>query len=451
MYFTAALLETSSAAVAAQVSGLSPQHTASRIAAHLFEWGQFGEAPHPRESPKFTPEVLQAARERMLAGGDTRYTTSELIAYLVKGGLLESPVNHSNFLKRFKEHLGTLGETLVVGSRSMVFLITAAAARKREATARQLLHELATDYGLGSIIFEDETTFEEGPHPKGKGDFCKPGMQQAAFSTIARPALQPLKLMLAAHMYHCMLIAMMCWKAPRQATAVAKTEKCAAGQKVHNPYLYIKERQAPMQKQSSSKGKAMAGRRKLMLMVFIRLGYPPVVITCTGSSYPGMPKLKQYKRPKSTEKYSDLSSFEYKAGIKKALTQLTSKEERSDPLSKAGPVVLLQDNDKAHIANRVKAYAAKSKAPRLLLRFLPSHSPDLTPHDSGFLAEVKRSWHLEKDSGLLSWPSLCQRAIQLTQEADPENYIRGVPSRWRACVAAHGWHIEEQLLQMKKK
>lgn len=165
--FTLGYLATGSDAAAAEFSGLSPQHTRARLVDHLAKHGSFSEAPHPRESPKFTPQVLEEAKHYMVDAGDVRYTCGDVIAHLVEDGLLDLPVNHTNFLRRFGEYLAGQGYTLVVNSRSMIFEITPEAARQRAATAQQFLQELGSDYQLEDIIFEDETTFEEGPHPKG--------------------------------------------------------------------------------------------------------------------------------------------------------------------------------------------------------------------------------------------------------------------------------------------
>lgn len=165
--FTIGYLATGSDAAAAEFSGLSKQHTRVRLVDYLARHGSFSEAPHPRASPKFTPQVLEEAKDYMVAADDVRYTCGQVIAHLVDDGLLDLPVNHTNFLRRFKEYLAGQGCTLVVNSTSMVFEITPDAARQRAAVAEQFLQELGSDYQLEDIIFEDETTFEEGPHPKG--------------------------------------------------------------------------------------------------------------------------------------------------------------------------------------------------------------------------------------------------------------------------------------------
>lgn len=111
--------------------------------------------------------------------------------------------------------------------------------------------------------------------------------------------------------------------------------------------MYIRELQTPKQKKPSSKGRAGAGRRTLTVMVFMRLGYTPQVITCTGSNYPGMPKLQQFRYQDSGKLYTSLGNIEYQAGINKALTHLTSQDSKARSLRSGPPVVLLHDNDTA--------------------------------------------------------------------------------------------------------
>lgn len=179
--FAIEFLRTGSDAAAAKFSGLSERHTRTRLADRLAKSGSFSEAPHPRESPKFTELVMVAAKSFMLGADEVRYTCSDVVAHLLALDLLEPPVNHTNFLKHFKEYLAEHGETLVVGSRKMVFQITPAAAKQRMTLTQQRLQELGSQYQLTDIIFEDETIFEEGPHPKGRLGSCWRGAQKNSF------------------------------------------------------------------------------------------------------------------------------------------------------------------------------------------------------------------------------------------------------------------------------
>ena len=82
---------------------------------------------------------------------------------------------------------------------------------------------------------------------------------------------------------------------------------------------------------------------------------------------------------------------------------------------------------------------------------MPVESPDLTPHDSGFLAEVKRKWHTVVDGSDMAWEQQCKLALQVISSSNPEPYIREMPLRWRACEEEKGQHIEQRLKQLKQQ
>lgn len=56
-------------------------------------------------------------------------------------------------------------------------------------------------------------------------------------------------------------------------------------------------------------------------------------------------------------------------------------------------MVILQDRTTAHTAALVKNFCSSHSPDPIRMIVLPPDSPDLTPHDSGFLALVKRQWH----------------------------------------------------------
>lgn len=136
----------------------------------------------------------------------------------------------------------------------------------------------------------------------------------------------------------------------------------SAGQKVYHPYLWIPNVQIPIEKKRTSKHKDMVGRRKLLVMVFIRMGYKPLPFLCTGSSYPGMEPLKIYHYPTGKkQQYVDLNQFEYKDHIKAALPQLTSKDPTRAGLRGAADLVLLHDCERAHRARSVAEFAQEQR------------------------------------------------------------------------------------------
>lgn len=153
-------------------------HYGPRLVEHLKKYGTFAEAEHNRAPSKFTPEVMAAAKQQLLDMADTELTTEDLVRELEQRGWLTAPTNCHNFLVRFKEYLAAHDLTLQVGSTSMIFRITEESASEREKVARKLLELVPNDAALQNIVFEDETTFEESPHPKGR---C----QEMVFNSVA--------------------------------------------------------------------------------------------------------------------------------------------------------------------------------------------------------------------------------------------------------------------------
>jgi hypothetical protein len=88
---------------------------------------------------------------------------------LEQAGQLTAPADNHNFLVRFREYVAAQGLTLQVGETSTIFRITEESALERYSVAHSLLQLVPDDAALQEFIFEDETTFEESPHPKGKG------------------------------------------------------------------------------------------------------------------------------------------------------------------------------------------------------------------------------------------------------------------------------------------
>lgn len=214
----------------------------------------------------------------------------------------------------------------------------------------------------------------------------------------------------------------------------------------------IPEIQQPMQKKHTSRHKQDVGRRKLFVIIFLRLGYDPLPIIGSGSSYPGMPPLKvYYYETGKKERYVDLNQFEYMDALKTAVPKLTLQDARRGRLRGADEVVVLHDKERAHTAAKVAAFAAKQRPRRLRLITLPTHSPDLTPHDSGFIAELKRKWHTEVDGSDMPWAEQCELALDIIRKTDPTPYIQEMPLRWKACELEKGQHIEQRLKQLKKE
>lgn len=390
---------------------------------------------------------MEAALEYFKDNPNAHFATPALVSYLAREGLLEEPVNEQNFRKHFKEWLDSQGMTLRVGCRQLIFEITPERAAARLQWVREHLPLVDSPEKLEDIIIVDEVTFEEGTHAKGKGPSMYPRAHVELCAQL--PSLPNLDSRTCKG-YITWGPATSLLPAGFHACKYAHGQLCFAGQKVYQPYMWIKEVQKPMEKKRTSKHKDMVGRRKHLVMVFIRLRYKPLSFICTGSYYIGMPPLKAYYYPTGKkQQYVDLNQFEYQDHIKAALPQLTSKDPLRAGLRGSGELVLLHDEERAHMARSVAKFAQEQRPRRLRLVELPVESPDLTPHDSGFFAEVKRKWHTAVDGSGMAWEEQCHLALQLISSTNPEPYIKEIPLRWRACLEEKGQHIEQRLKQLK--
>lgn len=161
-------LETGSKKRAEAVAGYGSKNTLKRLCKMLRDRGNLAEAEHVREPVKFTDDVFHEAKDYLVDNHARPISTTEVIAYLEHRRLLHSPTNTHNFLGHFAAWVAEQGWTLSVSCRGMIFQITEERAYQRLEWVRAIRPQLGRDFQLGDIIIVDETTFEEGPHPKGK-------------------------------------------------------------------------------------------------------------------------------------------------------------------------------------------------------------------------------------------------------------------------------------------
>lgn len=183
-------LESSSDKEAASFSGLGLHHTRQCIADNLKQYSTLTEAPHPRLSPKYTEDVMKEAWAYLKDHPVDHFITPLLVSYLLREGILQEAVDDQNFRQHFEAWLHTQGLTLQVGWRKMVIEILPKGAAARLKFVREHLTLVDTPEKLKDIIIVDETTFEEGPHPKGKAIV---GRQAKAITEIHSIHLQSLE------------------------------------------------------------------------------------------------------------------------------------------------------------------------------------------------------------------------------------------------------------------
>jgi hypothetical protein len=81
--------------------------------------------------------------------------------------VVHSSAEVDTFMHRLREHVESKGHKLIVNSTKTIFFITLKDVVQRVKFAASMLQELQ-QLPLAMLIFSDETTLEESPHPKGR-------------------------------------------------------------------------------------------------------------------------------------------------------------------------------------------------------------------------------------------------------------------------------------------
>lgn len=196
-----------------------------------------------------------------------------------------------------------------------------------------------------------------------------------------------------------------------------------------------------------------SSRRELNVLVFLRKGHKPAVYILTGSRYDDMEPLQQWQHQGKGGKmvdYVKLSSQEYIYYIDKAMDLLRREPNKSGVRTAMRHMWLLQDKAKPHTAHATTQHLLQMSPCPLRALTLPTDSPDLTPCDSYFFAAVKGRWRRWCAGGEYSWEERVEKALELLANTNPDPFIDEMPLRWEACKAAEGWHIEQELAELKE-
>jgi hypothetical protein len=164
------LLETGSAKEAAAKSGLG-EHAKSRVQAMLAEKGTIEDAPRSGRPLIYTNEVLKVAVQILVDWENGFATGQQLIKKMVSQELVPHNSDVDNFLCHLHVYARALGHMLVVNSTKSIFFLRIDDVVDRVKYAHAMTEVLKTKDALDMLIFVDETTVEESPHPqKGKKD-----------------------------------------------------------------------------------------------------------------------------------------------------------------------------------------------------------------------------------------------------------------------------------------
>jgi hypothetical protein len=163
--YDATLLETLNDAKARKASGAGPN--ARFVAARRIRATHSLKAqPPPGRPRKFTEQVLERALEVLDEQPRKAYTRRTLLAALISEGLLDAGADVDTFGKRLREYVHSKGGHIDMTSTSTIFLIRTADHEQRVQQSEEAL-TLLQQQPLESIVFIDETAYEEAPHPKG--------------------------------------------------------------------------------------------------------------------------------------------------------------------------------------------------------------------------------------------------------------------------------------------
>lgn len=109
--------------------------------------------------------------------------------------------------------------------------------------------------------------------------------------------------------------------------------------------------------------------------------------------------------------------------------------------------VLVHDRDPSHRAHVTTAACERIGLKNVLL---PTHCPDLTPHDATFLGCVKNAWYRKCCEQQLDWASRQRVFLSLIMEQDPNPHIERWERVLQACIDEKGGHIERRMQKRSK-
>lgn len=160
-----AFLQTKSQSYAQKASGLSVK-AHSRIVQMLSDRGHAFDQPRSGRPILYTVPLMEAAYEMLITHDEGFLTGPQLLRKLVEAGLLQPSSHVATFIKHLKAYIQSQGQRLITNSTSTTFFIAMSDVAARMKYAGLMLRELRSTK-LAAVIFSDETTLEESPHPKG--------------------------------------------------------------------------------------------------------------------------------------------------------------------------------------------------------------------------------------------------------------------------------------------
>ena len=129
--------------------------------------GTLADAPRSGRPVVFTEEIMEKAYN-ILAENSEGFLSGRALLRKLKGQkAVQSSAGVDVFMDHLRQHVESKGQKLIVNSTKTIFFITIDDVVQRVKFSSNLLPKLE-HMPLDMIIFSDETTLEESPHPKGR-------------------------------------------------------------------------------------------------------------------------------------------------------------------------------------------------------------------------------------------------------------------------------------------
>lgn len=439
--YVIAYLTTADEQAAQRASGLGAtarEICIKRLKAH----GTLAAMPSTGHPLKYTPEVCQLAIQILEEHDGEQLTLTRLLELLVDAGVVQPPTDRDNFSRHLRAYVHTQGRYIDTTSIHTIFLLarTDCMPRVDFSTAAQ---ELLKDRQLEDIVFVDETTWEEAPHPKGTRRTTRraafKGRGQAS-SYCCAPATRP-------HVPEVPSLHM-AWHRPlRILTSAARcppTTPLACFRAAHPgvvPHIQVSGITHPPQRPYTS---SPSVRQAIKLVVAAQLGHKPVVCHLTGTKYEGCPELPKYYHPDGTP-YSKMGATEYCNHLN---TVFNGPSGSGHMQLRRRPSILWHDHDTTHLANSTRAWLQQHGIQELVM---PVRSPDLDPLDYGVFGAAKSALRRCLSQTRMGWDEACRTFVAGLRAMDTDAIIRELPLRLQACIESNGGHIEERLRVLKRQ
>lgn len=140
-------------------------HVHHRVLESLARTGTLSCKVPAQPARKYTPEVMQEAYATLISSKEL-LNGMEFYIMLHELGILVCMCNKTRFLQAFKAYCHAQGTNLIVNSQTCLHFLQLLDYPARAAYCAEMQNIMCT-LSLDQMVFVDEVTLEECPHPKG--------------------------------------------------------------------------------------------------------------------------------------------------------------------------------------------------------------------------------------------------------------------------------------------